>query len=352
MVGSLAKLCVCALVVVVASPPGAAQIQRAADNRPASLQEAENAINTITRTINARPQPQEANETRTWGFATGLEDSFDGTYAFTRAIEYAEQMGEQASSRESVTENVSMQLRVQAGPPRPDGISVVNATVMRYRARVESPDGPVSVDFDLSRELPDDADGFTGLDAMLPALKNAEIQVLVDTNGNVNAIDGLPDVAAVLAEDAGGAALFSVLDETQFAVLFSKLFNAEGGVERAKTLPAGEDSTWSTVEEVPMGPSGDLIITRSWTPRALPSGEIEARGVFAASIDNAPAGQDGATPSCNVGSYSGVSRILWQQDGGLGYLNATEAIALEWTLGVETLRTVQQTVTTINRLEE
>ena len=100
-----------------------------------------------------------------------------------------------------------------------------------------------------------------------------------------------------------------------------------------------------------MGASGDLVITRSGTPRALASGEFEARGAFAASI-NTPAAPNDAAPTCNVGSYSGVSRILWRNGGGLGYLNATAAIALEWTLGVETLRTVQQTVTTINRLEE
>ena len=352
MVGNMWKLCVCALALVATNDLVGAQTQTLQDGDDALMNGVTSAqIRAEREGVQKKVQPEQGDKSQEVVFENGLDQGFGGTYQFTRAIEYAEQMGEDPASREAVTENISFTLRTASKGPGPDGIASVVASFERFRARVETPDGPISVDFDLNADLPEDADTLSGLDAMLPALKNASLQILVDANGNVTSISGLPDVASVLGDDQGGAALFSVLEDQQFAVLFSKLFNAEGGVERTSTEDDAQAKTWSTVEEVGLGPSGSLIVTRSWVPRALPSGELEARGTFAASVD-APAVVDEAAPTFTIGSYQGVSRLLWMNGGGLSYLNATETIALQWTLGAESMRTVQETVTTINRLEE
>ncbi|GAB4546600.1 MAG: hypothetical protein Tsb0013_05550 [Phycisphaerales bacterium] len=359
MVGKLWMVGVCALTLGVPATNAWAQAEQEPEE-----QQPESTIRTADQRLNAvrgrgsvqdlrdgRAVVQQPEAAGTFTFLSGLETGFTGVYEFTRAIEYTEQMGDDASSRETMSENVSMVLRVASKGPRRDGMSGVLVSFDRYRARLETAEGPVSVDFDLTADLPEDAEALTGAEAMLPKLKNTRVQMLVDASGNVTSIEGLPDPADVFVDGAAGAELFSVLDQTQFAVLLSKLFNAEGGVERTSVIKPSGDNTWTTIEEVPMGPSGTLVVTRSWAPRVLTSGEIEARGTYGASMNTPPTPND-AAPVCEIASYQGVARMLWREEGGLGYLNSTEAIALAWTLGAETLRTAQESVTTINRLEE
>ncbi len=347
MVGKVFLVGVCLSVGLLASSV-VAQID-AGDNTP-RVNNPREAMRDGFRRNTAQEKDVRAGEMETV-FTTGLADGLMATYEIMSAIEYTEQMGDDESTREVMSENHTMRIRATCRTMRADGTATVFVTFLHVGSRVETSDGPVSVEFDLTRPLPENADELTGFDAMIPALKNAQVNLLVDENGNVVSIEGLPVVADVVTElGLIQPGILGMLEETRFAVLISKLFNAEGGVERPDGRATDAKGVWSTIEEVQLGPSGSLIVTRGWTPKAAEDGSIESRGSFSISVQP-PATPNDAAPTCEVAAYNGVGRLLWGVEGGLQYLNSTEALAMQWTFGAETLRTSQESATTITRVE-
>lgn len=346
MVGTRSAVCLC-LSVLLAAPALAQNREQESGTARPRVTNPDQMRGRITRATGNKKTVERAV------FETGLEGGFEGEYEVRRSIEYSEQMGEDEATRELMTESHTLVVSLASRARRADGLWTVTGTFKQVASRIETSDGPVSVDFDLTRPLPEDAENFSGLDAMLPALKDATFTLLVDANGNVTEVEGVPTAGEVIPNlGIIPPGLLRPLEREEFAVLMSKVFNAEGGVERTQAVQGLDEEipTWTTLEQVELGASGTLNVSRAWTPRAGKGEGVEAVGQYAISVEP-PAVRSDAAPVCTIAGYQGVGRLLWRDEGGLQYLSSTEELAMRWTFGAEELRTTQTSTTILQRVE-
>ncbi len=273
-------------------------------------------------------------------FETGLVEGRTAQYEITRAIDFTQQSGDNAASAAQSTQSHRMTLEITVASASGDGAGVIEGRLLAFDGRIEDESGPVAVTYDLSGEV-------DKTDAVASALAGLRFRAEFNAAGNVTTIAGLEEFAAAVAEsDLAASDIFSPLDAEQFPRLLSKLANAEGGVE----FTAGDapTTTWTTSENIDLGPSGSLVITRGWT-RGKGDSALECSGVYSMALDP-PAVANDTAPQGVIEAYAGTGRMLWSPEGGLEFLTSTENVSMRWVLGTMSVRSSQQSSTVIRNV--
>lgn len=308
---------------------GLAHAQRLSEDTRPDMTQRQQAVKTQETATKAAP------------FTTGLAQERTAQYEITRAIDFAQQSGDDAATSAQTTQSHRMVVEISVVSAADDGSGVIEGRVVKFDGRVENESGPVAVTFDFSNGAGD------GTDALAEVLAGTRFRAEVNAQGNVTSIAGLDDLnAAIAASEYADTALFSPLDGEQLPRLLSKLFNAEGGVEF--TADTDASNTWTTAESIDLEASGTLVITRGWT-RGKGDDAFECAGVFSMALNPPAVANDGAAQGV-IEAYAGTGRVLWLPDGGLEFLTSTENVSMRWTLGAMTVRSSQQSSTVIRNV--
>lgn len=288
------------------------------------------------------------DDAQAFAFETGLEEGASGRYELRYARDYSEQMGEDESTLQTMSENHTIRFTTTVATIARDGSAIVEARIDFVSSRVETADGPTSVVYDLTEPVAEDAQ-LEGVDRLIPVLMKTVVFLGVDANGNVTNVTGLDPALAILADSETPDRLLAVLSPETLGVNMSKLFNAEGGVEHSRNAEAEKIGAWSTLEEIALGGSGRMLISRVWEPKASADGTtIEANGSYALTVES-PETPNDAAPTVDVARHTGTGRLLWRAGGGLEYLTSSEDLALILTLGASEVRSTQTSTTSIRR---
>jgi hypothetical protein len=273
---------------------------------------------------------------------TGVESGRTLRFDVARIIEVGQRAGE---GEESVVEvSVSVRLETSVVRAEDDGSGAATAKILRYEFRVEEPDGPTSMTFDLTGEPPAVTSGLMAFDAVL---RSTRLAYDVTASGRVENLSGLDAIMAfaVGAENAPPH-MFDFFQPAALRHTLSMLTDPAGGIGTR-----GVAEEWTSERRVPFGRAGAFDLETRSAVRLAQAGFAAIASVTEFEL-LAPTNRDAGTPIVTLEASNGQALINWDTDkGGARQHSSSQLLVTGWTVGQLTLTQRQESRTNITRLD-